>query len=191
MTPKSAEDIDDYLLPLKELIDEVLPREVTRRLGKYEYDKGIVRIWFKSAIGEGSPLSFKNSAEYRKAVGFIMLRLGGEVVEAGQNSRIEFHIMRTNILDLLHEAKNLEIAGNYEGAAQFYESLGAYEKAGELRRKGRTHYEISLKIGKDGVIKIQCPHCGASQPTESKSREVTCKYCGKTYIVPKKILDMI
>lgn len=141
---------------------------------------------------------------FAKLVGFVILNLGGEFVKAGENSHIEIEDFPNEfwvslhggpslqgVLGRLEEVKKMEIAGNYENVAQFFESLGAYEKAGELRRKGRTHYEISFKIGRDGVIKIQCPHCGASQPTESKSKEVTCKYCGKTYIVPKKILDMI
>lgn len=88
--------------------------------------------------------------------------------------------------------KNLELAGRYEEAAQLYETLGNYEKAGEMRRMQRTQYVISTNFQiRDGAITIQCPYCGASQPAESKSNKVTCKYCGRIYVVPKKILDMI
>jgi len=88
---------------------------------------------------------------------------------------------------------NLEKAGRFEEAACGYEGLGMYEKAGELRRMGKTQYIISTSfhMGRDGAIMIACPHCGGSQTAESKSSEIVCKYCGKTYIVAKKVLDMI
>jgi ribosomal protein S27E len=93
----------------------------------------------------------------------------------------------------LEKAKNLELAGRYEEAAQEYERLGMFEKAGMARREARVQYVIStnFQIGKNGVISIACPHCGGSQPIESKTSEITCKYCGKAYIIPRKILDMI
>jgi hypothetical protein len=54
-------------------------------------------------------------------------------------------------------------------------------------------YNIVTKFdfGGKGVLKIACPHCGASSPLESKSSIVLCRYCGKQYIIPKKILDLI
>jgi|GEM_PF-2539988 len=54
-------------------------------------------------------------------------------------------------------------------------------------------YNVVTKfyLDKDGTISIQCPHCGASTPLHLKESEVACKYCGKQYIVPKKILDLI
>jgi len=93
----------------------------------------------------------------------------------------------------MQKASNLELAGRYEEAAKIYESLKMYEKAGEVRKMAKTQYVIStsFRFEKGGTIIISCPHCGASQPAESKSSQISCKYCGKSYVVPKKILDMI
>jgi len=93
----------------------------------------------------------------------------------------------------IQEIEKLEKAGRYEEAAQAYEGLEMWEKAGECRRMARTNYVVSanVNIGKVGTISMECPHCGASQPIASKSNEVTCKYCGKNYVIPKKVLDLL
>ncbi len=65
----------------------------------------------------------------------------------------------------------------------------------EIQHRPRevVQYNIVVKfsIDKDGTISVQCPHCGASAPLRIKESEVTCKYCGKQYIIPKKLLDLI
>ena len=93
----------------------------------------------------------------------------------------------------IREIEKLEKAGRYEKAAQAYEELEMWEKAGECRRMARTSYVVSanLNIGKVGTISMECPNCGASQPITSKSNEVKCKYCKKNYIIPKKVLDLL
>ena len=203
----SEDDINDELvLPLKDLLSEALPPAVYSKLGKYEFDKGVIRIWFKSTDSEKNPFSpeyLGGNENFGKLVGFIILTLNGEFVDAGEDSHIKIldmnngwlpkHPFYLGMLDKLREVKNWEVAGRYEEAAQFYEWLGLHEKAGELRRMEKTQYVISTKfqLGKDGLIKIECPHCGASQPAESKSSEVVCRYCEKRYIIPKRILDMI
>jgi len=59
-------------------------------------------------------------------------------------------------------------------------------------RKETVQYVIASRFdfAEGGGVNIRCPHCGGSQPA-SKSKQVTCEYCGKEYIIPKKILDMI
>ncbi len=91
------------------------------------------------------------------------------------------------------EAKNLERAGRYEDAAMKYEELKMWDKAGDCRRMLKTNYVVSanVNISKAGTISIECPHCGASQPIATKSNEVTCKFCGKNYVIPKKVLDLL
>jgi DNA-directed RNA polymerase subunit RPC12/RpoP len=91
------------------------------------------------------------------------------------------------------EIEKLERAGRYEDAALKYEEAEMWDKAGEERRKAKTSYVISanVNIGKVGTISMECPHCGASQPLSSKNSEVTCKYCGKNYIIPKKVLELL
>jgi len=93
----------------------------------------------------------------------------------------------------IEEAENLERAGKYEAAAEKYDELKMWDKAGDCRRMLKTNYVVSanVNIGKAGTISMDCPHCGASQPIATKSNEVTCKFCGKNYVVPKKVLDLL
>lgn len=93
----------------------------------------------------------------------------------------------------MRHAETLKLAGRYEEAAEIYEEMDMYKKAGETRKKDRVRYQIvtNIQIAPDGGIRIQCPYCGSSERVESKSSEVSCKHCGKTYFIPKKILDMI
>jgi transposase-like protein len=83
---------------------------------------------------------------------------------------------------ILAEIKELKKAGKYEEAALKYEELEMWDKAKEIRE---------LNMGKIGTINMECPHCGASQPLSSKSSEVTCKRCGKNYIIPRKVLELL
>jgi hypothetical protein len=93
----------------------------------------------------------------------------------------------------IERAENLERAGRYEDAATKYEELKMWDKAGDCRRMSKTNYVVSanVNIGKNGTISMECPHYGASQPIATKSNEVTCKFCGKNYLVPKKVLDLL
>jgi primosomal protein N' len=84
--------------------------------------------------------------------------------------------------DILEEIKELKNAGKYEEAALKYEEAEMWDKATELRE---------LNMGKVRTINMECPHCAASQPLSSKSNEVTCKHCGKNYIIPKKVLELL
>ena len=83
---------------------------------------------------------------------------------------------------ILAEIKELKKAGKYEEAALKYEELEMCDKAKEIRE---------LNMGKISTINMECPHCGASQPLSSKSNEVTCKHCGKNYIIPRKVLELL
>src|SRR3990170_3524188 len=83
---------------------------------------------------------------------------------------------------ILAEIKELKKAGKYEDAALKYEELEMWDKAKEIRE---------LNMGKVSTINMECPHCGASQPVSSKSNEVTCKHCGKNYIIPRKVLELL
>jgi len=93
----------------------------------------------------------------------------------------------------LEEIEKLVRAGRYEDAALEYEELEMWDKAGECRRNAKTNYVVTanLSIGKVGSISMDCPHCGASHPIASKFNEVKCQFCGKNYIIPKKVLDLL
>jgi len=91
------------------------------------------------------------------------------------------------------EAEILERAGRYEDVAEKYEELAMWDKAGDCRRMAKTNYVVSanINIGKVGSIAMDCPHCGASQLVATKSNEVTCEFCRKKYVIPKKVLDLL
>ena len=57
----------------------------------------------------------------------------------------------------------------------------------------QVKYEIVSKfeVGKDGLIVLKCPSCGASIPLEGKGSSGVCKYCGSSYTVPRNILKMM
>ncbi|MDG6978046.1 MAG: hypothetical protein JRN58_03100 [Nitrososphaerota archaeon] len=56
-----------------------------------------------------------------------------------------------------------------------------------------VHYEIVAKfeLQKNGVIVFNCPSCGASLTPEGKEPTGACGYCGSSYTLPRKLLDMI
>ncbi len=89
--------------------------------------------------------------------------------------------------------KNLETAGRYEEAATAYDELEMFEKAGECRRLSKTSYQIStnFSLGRDGSISCACPNCGSPQDIAAKSNIAKCDHCGKSYLIPKKILEMM
>jgi len=83
---------------------------------------------------------------------------------------------------LTAEIEKLKKAGKYEEAALKYEELEMWDKAKEIRE---------LNMGKVSAITMECPHCGATQQFSSKDNQVTCKSCGKTYSIPKKVLELL
>jgi predicted RNA-binding Zn-ribbon protein involved in translation (DUF1610 family) len=56
-----------------------------------------------------------------------------------------------------------------------------------------VRYDVVAKfeMNDSGAILFKCPNCGASLPLESKDSTGTCKYCGGTYAIPRKLLDAI
>jgi len=87
-----------------------------------------------------------------------------------------------DVQNILAEIEKLKKAGKYEAAALKYEELEMLDKAREIR---------NINMGKVRSINMECPYCGASQPLSSKSNEVKCKHCGKNYVIPKKVLDLL
>lgn len=83
---------------------------------------------------------------------------------------------------ILAEIEQLKRAERYEEAALKYEELDMCDKALEIRE---------LNMGKVSTVNIECPHCSAVQQLSSKSNEVACGNCGKVYIIPKKVLELL
>jgi hypothetical protein len=48
-----------------------------------------------------------------------------------------------------------------------------------------------FKITEKGLLIGNCPYCSAENPLEKGKTLYTCKYCGKQYIVPNKILNLL
>ena len=94
----------------------------------------------------------------------------------------KFISKKDEVPTVLAEINELKKTGDYEEAALKYEELEMWDKAKEIRE---------LNMGKIKSINMECPHCGAIQPLSSKSNDATCKHCGKNYIIPKKVLDIM
>ena len=84
-------------------------------------------------------------------------------------------------------------AGRYEEAAKLYEELEMRDAAEDCRKMGKTRHVVStrLKVGKVAAISMNCPYCNSSQLLDSKSNKVVCLSCGKKYVIPKKVLNLI
>ncbi len=89
---------------------------------------------------------------------------------------------KDDVPNIMAEIEKLKKAGRYEEAALRYEELEMGDKAEECR---------NINMGKVSSINMECPHCGASQPLSSKNNEVKCKHCGKKYVIPKKVLELL
>jgi len=89
---------------------------------------------------------------------------------------------KDEVPSILAEIEKLKKAGKYEEAALRYEELEMWDKATEIRNKN---------MGKISTINIECPYCVTSQPLSSKNDKVTCKHCGKKYVIPKKVLELL
>jgi ribosomal protein S27E len=60
-----------------------------------------------------------------------------------------------------------------------------FDKAEECRKLNMG------KVSKISKISMECPHCSETQPISSKNDMVKCKHCGKTYGIPKKVLELL
>ena len=80
------------------------------------------------------------------------------------------------------EIEKLKKAGKYEEAAVKYEEIEMFDKAEECRK---------LNMGKVSKISMKCPQCSETQSISSKINTVKCKHCGKTYGIPKQVLQLL
>ena len=60
-------------------------------------------------------------------------------------------------------------------------------------QKESVRYNIVAKfeVGKNGVVVLSCPNCGASIALEQKESTGKCEFCGTAYTIPRKILDLM
>ena len=92
----------------------------------------------------------------------------------------------------IRDAEQLAKAGRHEDAALKYEKLDLWDKAKECRKLSKKNRvgSANLQTGKIGTVTVLCPHCGSSQPIDSKSTVETCNHCGTTYLIPQKVLEL-
>ena len=93
----------------------------------------------------------------------------------------------------MKEIEKLERARRYEDAASKCEELGLMDRAEECRKKAETSHGGSAgkNVGRVSAISMECPYCGASQQLTSKSHDVACNRCGKKYVIPKRVLELL
>lgn len=61
-----------------------------------------------------------------------------------------------------------------------------------LMHRETVNYNIAASFDfKDGALRIKCPNCAAAIPLKSKEPTGKCQFCGATYAVPAKILQLI
>jgi len=136
----------------------------------YEEDRQNLLIRIK-------PTVFLGVSNFTK-IATVVRKYGGKYVSKGKNSHfaVPCSQFEENKEVLLHKAGNLELAARYEDAAQVYEKLRMYEKAGETRRKGMGISNAMKE--KETIIKevvmIPCAYCGGLMPQTS----VFCPDCG-------------
>lgn len=80
-----------------------------------------------------------------------------------------------------------------EKMKEFRKNISALIYEIKHKPKETISYNIvaEFSLAEDGTILVKCPYCGAPAPLNSKDTKIVCKYCGKTYIIPKKILDLL
>lgn len=76
------------------------------------------------------------------------------------------------------------VSGVVEGN-EFVSSIG-------LQRES-VRYQVVAKfeVSNNGVVKLNCPRCGASLPVSKGTTSGKCTYCGGEYKVPSKILSLL
>jgi ABC-type multidrug transport system fused ATPase/permease subunit len=80
-----------------------------------------------------------------------------------------------------------------ELTSQIHEEL---KEIHQLRlRPERVEYKVVVSYSMDkGVLKISCPRCTASIGLDKEKvveNKYKCEYCGETFVIPKKILDLL
>lgn len=90
------------------------------------------------------------------------------------------------------------------GAKEFVERAistrqveGVYENDEFVSRlalqRETIRYDIVSKfeVNSSGALVLTCPKCGAAIPLETKESNGKCQYCGNSFMIPKRILDMV
>lgn len=113
---------------------------------------------------------------------WLELAFGKEFVNQQEQAD---ELVKTMISELIATNK---VKGFIDKEKRHFVHIESYKQKSEV-----VQYNLvtSVEFGKSGAISLKCPHCGASQPVKEKSSQIVCEYCQGTYLIPKKILDLI
>lgn len=93
----------------------------------------------------------------------------------------------------MFESVNLERVSQY--ARYIAASIIAYIDEAESRvqavKHEVIHYKVVVNFDKNGSLAFFCPHCGANTKITQKSSIIRCEFCGKEYVIPNKLLDIL
>jgi DNA-directed RNA polymerase subunit RPC12/RpoP len=106
---------------------------------------------------------------------------------------VDIYSSSSVLLELKHrKAVSLKFQEE-EKMNEFRKNISALIYEIKHKPKETISYNIvaEFSLAEDGTILVKCPYCGAPAPLNSKDTKIVCKYCGKTYIIPKKILDLL
>jgi DNA-directed RNA polymerase subunit RPC12/RpoP len=98
------------------------------------------------------------------------------------------HKMRSGFEDGKKMIEEMIVNGLAEGV---FDGHGFVSKTALQRETVSYNIVAKFELDASGTLVIKCPSCGSSVPLESKETVGKCKYCGSTYTVPRKILDLV
>lgn len=80
------------------------------------------------------------------------------------------------------------IDGFIDESTQEFVHMNAYKQRTEV-----IQYNIvaNFSFNSNGALEVKCPHCNGSQELSQKHQTMNCQYCGKGYVIPEKILNML
>jgi predicted RNA-binding Zn-ribbon protein involved in translation (DUF1610 family) len=117
------------------------------------------------------------------AVAIIFWNRGREKAK----KRLEMEINNYNIISSEYDAKLKELA------SYIHEELKEIHRL-KLRPE-RVEYKVVVSYSMDkGVLEVSCPYCGANIELNKSKVDINkykCEYCGRTFVIPKKILDLL
>jgi uncharacterized protein YbbK (DUF523 family) len=104
---------------------------------------------------------------------------GGKIGESG--------VSESDIINFLEERiEDKEIEGFVDTEKKQFTHMSSHRQTLEV-----VQYNIATSFDlSEGMLRIKCPSCGSPNIQKVKANESKCANCG-TYVVPKKILDML
>jgi DNA-directed RNA polymerase subunit RPC12/RpoP len=101
-------------------------------------------------------------------------------------------LTRFNMPNSFEDGKNVvEFFISSDKAQGTFDGRGFVSKLALERESVRYEIVAKFEMNSSGNFVLKCPGCGASLPLDKKESTGKCTYCGSSYVVPKKLLDLI